>query len=111
MQRSPYPLESDPYPLPPTATIPSPLQTLPQPAETPPPTAPPVPTEPPVTDYQVQSGDTLHALARRFQAPVDAIQPDTVLLETGFLSPGLKLLFPGVAARETLMRPCYRIVR
>ena len=113
VQRSPYPLEQ--RPLPPASHLRQfPPRCRPSRSQPKPQTQPRrlSPLSQPVTDYHVQSGDTLHALARRFQAPVDAIQSDTVLLETGFLSPGLKLLYPWRSTRgETLMRPCYRTVK
>jgi LasA protease len=112
-QVSPMPVESHSYPLPPTWTVASPAEAQALQAEIPAPTALPTPTAPEVTVYQVQSGDTLQALAQRFQIPVERLQSDGPLPEMGFLSPGLTLLFPGTVRAgepEALLLPDSEVV-
>jgi LysM repeat protein len=70
---------------------------LPPPVPAPPPDLPPAPEPPPLSDgpvYIVQKGDTLSAIARRFNVTVDAIVVANGLTNPNLIHPGQRLVIP-----------------
>ncbi len=78
----------------PTST-PSALPVSPTPSEA---TATPTPTASPATTYEVQAGDTVFSIARRFGTTVEAIVAANSLADPSQIEVGQVLVIPGGAA-------------
>ncbi|OHA52480.1 MAG: hypothetical protein A3A30_04970 [Candidatus Terrybacteria bacterium RIFCSPLOWO2_01_FULL_48_14] len=88
----------------PTPTVPTPTPSptpIPTPTPTPAPTVSPAPTSPPVRTYVIRNGDTLWAIAQRFQISVCALVTANNIVNSSLIHPGEILIVPDVSSGDT----------
>lgn len=88
------PLPSATATMDPSLATPTPIFDTPTPSPTPQPTATDIAADTKPLQYYAQSGDTLSALATRFNVYPFEIVSDREIPETGFISPGQMLMIP-----------------